>query len=90
MRSTQEQVRAEPGCDIFSFAEVVDDPGHFVIVQQWRDRAALDAHYRSDPFRAYQAGIAPYLARESELLVHEVSSTVRPVDSSVINSPGDD
>jgi quinol monooxygenase YgiN len=90
MRATQEQVRKEPGCDMYAFAEMLENPGHFVVVQQWRDQAALDAHYRSEPFRSYQAGIAPYLVRESELLVHEVTSTVRPVDSSVIDTSHDD
>jgi len=90
MRSTQEQVRTQPGCDTFVFAEVLDDPGHFVVVQQWRDQAALDAHYRSEPFRNYQAGIAPYLVRESELRVHDVASTVRPVGSAVIDTSQDE
>jgi quinol monooxygenase YgiN len=90
MRETQERVREEPGCELFTFAEMLDDPGHFVIVEQWRDTASLDAHYRSQPFRSYQAGIARYLVRESELLVHEVASTVRPVNSAVIDTSGDE
>jgi quinol monooxygenase YgiN len=85
MRDTQEHVREQPGCELYAFSEVLDDPGHFLSVQEWRDRAALDEHYRSEPFQRYQAQIGAYLARSSELRVHEVSASARPVESSPID-----
>ena len=63
------------------FAETVDDPGHYIVVQQWRERAALDAHYRSQEFAHYQAAIGAWLVRSSELRVHQVSGTTLPQDS---------
>ena len=77
---TQEQARAEPGCVAYAFAEVVRDPGHYVVVQEWRDEAALDAHYASPAFRRYQDRIGEFLARPSEVRLHRVAETVRLAD----------
>ena len=90
MRQTQEQVREHRGCAYFAFAETLDDPGHFVVVQQWRDQAALDEHYRSEAFGRYQAQIAAYLVRSSDLVVHEVAASVRPVESTGLDISQDD
>src|SRR5215472_13094073 len=70
MRATEARVREQPGCVAFAFAERLDDPGHFLVVQQWRDRAALEEHYRSEAFRDYQAGIGEFLVRSSDLRLH--------------------
>jgi quinol monooxygenase YgiN len=75
---TQELVSEEPGCVSYAFAEVVGQPGRFLVAQEWRDEAALEAHYRSVPFLRYQAAIGELLARPSELRVHRVRETVVP------------
>lgn len=81
MRTTQAWVRDEPGCLSYLFAETVGEPGHFVVVQEWRDQSALDAHYRSRAFADYQARIGDLLVRSSALRLHHVGSTVLPQDS---------
>jgi quinol monooxygenase YgiN len=78
MRRTQIRVREQPGCESYVFAETLDDPGHFVVLQRWRDQAALDEHYRSPEFADYQAKIGDWLVRTSELRVHHVADTLRP------------
>jgi quinol monooxygenase YgiN len=90
MRVTQKRVREQPGCTFYAFTETLDDPGHFLVVQQWRDHGALDEHYRSRAFADYQAGIANRLVRTSELRVHVVQENLLPVDSSLIDTSGDD
>jgi quinol monooxygenase YgiN len=90
MRATQARVRDEPGCVYYTFAETLDDPGHFVVVQQWRDQAALDAHYRSDAFADYQGQIAAQLVSSSDLRVYTVGPGARPVESSVIDTSQDE
>jgi quinol monooxygenase YgiN len=90
MRATQARVREQPGCLSYTFAETLDDPGGFVIVQQWRDQNALERHYRSQAFADYQAGIADRLVRTSELRLHVVQESLLPVDSSVIDTSADD
>jgi len=90
MRATQARARQQAGCIDFVFAETLDDPGHFVIVQQWRDRAALDEHYRSEAFADYQAKIGEHLVRSSELRVHVVQQSALLVDSSPLDISQDD
>jgi quinol monooxygenase YgiN len=82
MRATQDGAREEPGCESYTFAETLDDPGHFVILQQWRDQAALEEHYRSQAFADYQARVQALLVRTSELRLHAVQESFRPLASS--------
>ena len=90
MRSTQARVREQPGCISYVFAETLDDPGHFVTLQQWRDRAALDEHYRSEAFAEYQSRIGDFLVRTSELRQYEVQESSRLLDSRIIDTSHDD
>jgi quinol monooxygenase YgiN len=81
MLATQQRARDEPGCISYAFLETLDDPGHFITVQQWRDQAAFDAHYRSPAFADYQAQIGESLVRSSELRVHVVQESYAPFDA---------
>ena len=80
LRDTQELARAEPGCVMYAFAEVVAEPGHFVVVQEWRDEAALEAHYATPGFQDYQERVGDLLARPSEVRIHHVARTLYPQD----------
>jgi quinol monooxygenase YgiN len=90
MRATQQSVRAEPGCLYYAFAESLDDPGHFVVVQRWRDAAALDEHYRSAAFAAYQSRVSPMLVGDSQLSVHLVEQSARPLPAVPLDPRQDD
>lgn len=90
MLVTQARVREQPGCISYAFAESLEDPGHFVLVQQWRDQGALDEHYRSQAFAEYQAQVAEQLVRTSELRLHQVQTSYAPVDSSRLDIAQDD
>jgi quinol monooxygenase YgiN len=90
MLALQAQALEQDGCVSFVFAEVLADPGHFLLVQRWRDRGALDAHYRSAAFADYQAAVEGLLVRDSELHLHVIAETVRPVDSSRLDLRQDD
>ena len=90
MRATEARAREQSGCEYFAFAETLDDPGHFVVVQQWRDRRALDVHYASEVFASYQSQIGPLLVRNSELGIHEVRASARPVSPAALDISDDD
>src|SRR5947209_2360199 len=79
MREAQERTRGQPGCISYTFAETLDDPGHFVVVQEWRDGPALEDHYRSSAFADYQGRVSRLLVRDSELRISAVEESVRPV-----------
>ena len=84
MRDTQAAVSAQPGCVRYDFAESLAEPGRFVLVQQWEDRAALERHYGSPAFADYQAAVGPYLVRSSDLRVYEADAGVAPMGSAGI------
>jgi quinol monooxygenase YgiN len=90
MLTTQARVREEPGCISYAFAQSLEDPAHFVLVEQWRDRGALEEHYRSEAFANYQAQIAKQLVQSSEMRLHEVETSYDPVDSSRLDLAQDD
>ena len=90
MLRAQAAARGEDGCVTFAFAQVLGDPGHYLLVSRWRDRAAFDAHYASAAFAEYQIAVAPLLVRDSELRVDTVQEAVLPVDSSPLDIRQDD
>ena len=90
MLKTEVRVREAPGCVSFVLAEVLAEPGHFLLVQTWRDQAALNEHYRSAAFTDYQAGIRGLLVRDSEIQVFVSQQEFRPVDSSGLDIGQDD
>jgi quinol monooxygenase YgiN len=80
MSRTAAAARREPGCRSYDVAEVVDGADEFVIVHEWDDEGALDAHYRGAAHQAYQEGVFGLLARPSDLVIHRIAGTQRPVD----------
>jgi quinol monooxygenase YgiN len=90
MLQAQTHAQDEPGCVSYAFAEVLESPGHFMVVQRWSDQQALDAHYSSPGFAEYQQRIAPMLLRESEMQMHVVDAQFRPLDSSSLSIGHDD
>lgn len=43
--------RAEPLCLSYDLFVDQKDPGHFIFIETWPDRAALDAHCATEHFR---------------------------------------
>jgi quinol monooxygenase YgiN len=80
LRRTAVAARAEPGCRSYDVAEALDGADEFIVVHAWDDEAALEAHYRAPAHQAYQREVFGLLARSSDLVIHQVSSTERPVD----------
>lgn len=54
--------RAEEGCISYLLNASVEDPTHFVFVEQWRERADLDAHAKSAHIKAFGAALRDILA----------------------------
>jgi quinol monooxygenase YgiN len=65
--------REEDGCDEYTLTENAEHPGQFVFVERWRDRPALDAHVRSDHFRAFGRSVGRKLT-STDIKVHDVAS----------------
>ena len=80
LRRTAAAARAEPGCRSYDVAELLDTADDFLVVHAWEDEATLEAHYRGTAHLAYQHDVFGLLARPSDLVIHQVSSSERPVD----------
>ncbi|MNZ24774.1 Antibiotic biosynthesis monooxygenase [compost metagenome] len=50
-RELVEATRREPLCIAYDLYVDENDTGHFIFVEEWPDRAALDAHCASEHFR---------------------------------------
>jgi len=90
MRDASRHALAQEGCRSFTFAEVLEEPGHFVVLERWEDEQAIERHYRSPGFADYQRTIARLLVRESEYRLHRVQETLHPVNSITIVTDQDD
>jgi quinol monooxygenase YgiN len=81
LAGAEREAVAQPGCVRYAFAATVADPDHFVLVSEWHDQAAMDAHYGSQGFARFQFSLDGLLARPSEMTVYEISGAARPVAS---------
>lgn len=50
-RELVEKTRQEEQCIAYDLFVSQKDPGHFIFIEEWPDRAALDAHCRSEHFQ---------------------------------------
>ena len=53
-----EQSRAEDGCILYVYTRDFSDPDLMHVSEQWRDRAALDAHFGTEHLRVWRAALA--------------------------------
>jgi quinol monooxygenase YgiN len=74
-----------PGCVRYSFAATVADPDHFLLVSEWQDQAALDAHYASRGFANFQLSLEGLLAGPSQMTLYSISGSTRPLPSSPLD-----
>jgi quinol monooxygenase YgiN len=81
-------VRAEPGCERYEVAELLDDPATFLVVQTWASADVMRAHFASTDHATYQHAVDELLARPSEVVLHEVATTTRPAPSTSPTDPG--
>lgn len=76
LRALQESTLAsDEGCLDYRFWESVTEPGAFVCVEAWTDRAALDAHLTAPHHTAGSAALDPYRARPADIRVYEAHPT---------------
>jgi len=61
----------EDGCVFMHLLESADDPRAWVMVEQYRSRAAWDAHMASDHNREGNRILQPLLARPNDLRLYQ-------------------
>ena len=71
MLGLAEQVRAnEPGCDMYTLCKDAD--GNYLMLELYKDAEAMDAHGKSEHFRAAGAGFKGLMAGAPEITRLEV------------------
>jgi quinol monooxygenase YgiN len=85
LAGAERDAAGQPGYVRYSFAATVADPDHFLLVSEWRDQAALDAHYASTGFANFQFSLQGLLARPSQMTLYSVSGSTRPLSSSPLD-----
>ncbi|MCB5190188.1 antibiotic biosynthesis monooxygenase [Methylobacillus arboreus] len=69
-----EKTRQEPLCIAYDLFIDQKDPGHFIFIEEWPDRAALDIHCQTEHFRRLVPAINQYQRREGIFLLMDAFS----------------
>lgn len=65
-----EPTRKEAGCFVYDLLQSDANPAHFTFVEEWSDRAALDAHGRSAHITQGRAKLAGLTEGATEILTY--------------------
>ncbi|MCW2992234.1 MAG: hypothetical protein JWM73_2828 [Solirubrobacterales bacterium] len=79
LAAEEREAAAQPGCVRYSFGHAVTEPDRFVLIAEWSGQAAIDAHYRSARFAAFQAALGGLLARPSSMTQYAVGAITHPI-----------
>lgn len=69
LRSMMEASRAEPGCLEYRVVRSNDDPAVFVIIEQYKNAEAFDAHKNSPHFEEYATQGAWTMLAKREVVI---------------------
>ncbi|AOM39908.1 putative quinol monooxygenase [Xenorhabdus hominickii] len=68
-RELVEATKREPLCIAYDLYVDQKDAGHFIFVEEWPDRAALDAHCDSEHFQRLVPMTSQYKRKESTYIL---------------------
>lgn len=74
MEAVLTTTRGEDGCEVYSYAEDVLDPGFIRIFEIWRDMDALNAHSAAPHIAVWKAACAKFGVSERRVIAYEVAS----------------
>ena len=66
--------RAEDGCAEYGCYEDTQQPGRYVFIERWRDKAALDRHLSTPHMAAWMTVAGPRL-KSAHGTLHDIAST---------------
>jgi quinol monooxygenase YgiN len=72
-RALTEATRREPGCQGYTFAQSIEEPGRFEIFEEWVDDAALDEHTRAEHYKVWGRGLKDVEVRGVSIVRYAVS-----------------
>jgi quinol monooxygenase YgiN len=68
-RELVERTRKEQHCISYELFVNQKNPGHFIFIEEWPDRAALDAHCQTEHFKRLVPSIDQYQEKEGTYLL---------------------
>lgn len=71
------KVAGEPGTLLYTMNRAESNPNTLVIMERYRDKAALDAHSSSDYFKAFFASSRAFIGGKPEITVLEEIHSIR-------------
>ena len=74
MRAMVEASRAEDGCEAYSYAFDLLDDGLVHIVERWREREALEAHFATAHMAEWRAQFAKLGITDRDLTLFETDA----------------
>ncbi|MDT0507284.1 putative quinol monooxygenase [Novosphingobium sp. MMS21-SN21R] len=63
--------RAEDGCLLYAYSRDLTDPTLVRVSEKWRDRAALDLHFKADHMKTWGVERASLGLSERDIMVFE-------------------
>ena len=66
--------RAEDGCQEYSYAVDVAEPGLVRVFEAWRDQAALDAHFNTPHMATWRSHWPEFGVSDRRLFAYETAS----------------
>ena len=75
-----EASRAEEGCISYAFGRDLTDPSVFVVLERWKDQAALDEHFQTPHMATFLKEIADFAIIKGDVHRYEASD-LGPVGS---------
>jgi quinol monooxygenase YgiN len=69
------ETRQEDGCLHYHFYSDLANPNRFFVYEEWRDLAALQAHFHTDHMATFNQQFPALLASQPAIMRHEVSAS---------------
>jgi quinol monooxygenase YgiN len=65
--------KKEEGCNSYHLYEDTLEPNAFVMVEEWKDTAALDFHFKTEHYQAFKEATGGMLVEPAKLVRYEVA-----------------
>ncbi|WP_442598338.1 putative quinol monooxygenase [Neobacillus sp. D3-1R] len=73
-REVMKGSKAEAGCNSYHLYEDTLEPNSFVMVEEWKDAAALEHHFSTEHYKAFKEATGSMLAEPPTLVRYEIAS----------------
>lgn len=73
-REVMKGSKAEAGCNSYHLYEDALEPNSFVMVEEWKDAAALEYHFSTQHYKAFKEATGSMLVEAPKLVRYEVAS----------------